>query len=505
MRSKQSVILLLGIAIVMILALALGVAKIYPLAETGLPVFPGAEGFGTDTLGGRGGRIMRVTTLADDGPGSLREALLTPGARVIVFEVGGTIWATQDWEIEHPFVTIAGQTAPSPGITLAGATLRVLTHDVLVQHLRIRVGDRAEGPDPWDRDGVMLLGSHNGSRKVYNVVIDHCSISWAIDESLSLWDPNVHDVTMRHCIVSESLQNSIHPKGAHSCGLLVGDHAQHATVIGCLLAHNARRNPYLKGDTSALVVNNVVYNAERHSMHLCNPDQYSEPILASVVGNVILPGLDSPSDGPPIKVYSYITANSRVYLSDNVAPSPPYVDAPDGVMVDEPPIWTSPLTVRQSDEVLEWVLANAGARPWDRDAVDERIISDVLNGTGRIIDSQADVDSPRGSGDFGWSNPAKGPTYCELELPDNPNGDDDGDGYTNLEEWLFGFGPTPTPTNTPAPTPTSTPLPTHTPTFTPTNTPTATNTPTPLPTNTPAPQTVRIEFSGVITLTIRGN
>jgi len=240
-----------------------------------LPVFPGAEGFGTDTLGGRGGRVIRVTTLADDGEGSLRDALAKDEPRVIVFEVGGTIWLERDLVITHPFVTIAGQTAPPPGITLAGTTGFIIqTHDVLLQHLRVRVGDLPGWMHPQDRDGIMVLGSDDGSAEAYNVVIDHCSISWAIDENINLWYQNVYDVTIRHCIVSEGLYNSLHPKGQHSCGLLVGKYARRVSVIGNLFAHNSRRNPRVADGCSALVINNVIYNSKSASIQFQNLVEY---------------------------------------------------------------------------------------------------------------------------------------------------------------------------------------------------------------------------------------
>jgi hypothetical protein len=455
------------------------------VSKGSLAVFPGAEGFGIDTPAGRGGRVIRVTTLADDGPGSLREALLTPGARVIVFEVGGTIWSTRNWDIHDPHVTIAGQTAPSPGITLAGGSLVIGTHDVLVQHLRVRPGDREEGPYFSDRDSFKILGTSLTTapdRVAYNVVVDHCSLSWSTDENLSLWHPNVYDVTIRHCIIAEALKATAYrEEPGHSMNLLVGDHVKRVSIIGNLLAHGWERNPQASGDTSSVIVNNVIYNGGQRAIQF---QDYSDsgPLLASVVGNVIVPGPDSLPGGTRIDLYDNLSPGTLIYLEDNEALG--RTDDPWSVAriwaginfnprASEPPLWPEILTVRPSKEVLAWVLANAGARPWDRDAVDQRIISDVLDGTGRIIDSQDDVG--------GW--PDLTPTYRVLDLPDDPSGDDDGDGYTNLEEWLFGFEPT----NTPNPTVTSTPLPTNTPTSAPTSTPTPTATYTPTPTSTSIP------------------
>ncbi len=163
-----------------------------------LPVFPGAEGFGTDTRAGRGGRIFIVSNLNAEGPGSLKEALEAKGPRTVLFEVGGMIDLKRNTRISEPFLTVAGQSAPSPGITLYGAGLEISTHDVLVQHLRVRPGDREEGPPGQVRRGIAVLGKRGiVTEDVYNVVIDHCTLSWATDESATLYHSGIHDVTYR--------------------------------------------------------------------------------------------------------------------------------------------------------------------------------------------------------------------------------------------------------------------------------------------------------------------
>jgi len=153
-----------------------------PLA--GLPAFPGAEGFGTDTPAGRGGKVIEVTTLADDGPGSLRAALNDPEPRTIVFRTGGTIELKDQLFIAHPFVTVAGQTAPGGGICIKNAGLVVLTHDVLVQHIRIRPGNEGQ-VEPDDNDAIQILGKHGRAAGAHHVVLDHISASWSEDETVS--------------------------------------------------------------------------------------------------------------------------------------------------------------------------------------------------------------------------------------------------------------------------------------------------------------------------------
>jgi len=393
-----------------------------------LPVFPGAEGAGTTTPAGRGGRVIRVTNLNDSGPGSLREALSANGPRIVIFDVAGEITLRSNLTIRNPYLTLAGQTAPSPGITLRGATLIVATHDVLIQHIRVRVGDDPSGPSPGSRDGIRLLGSD-----VHNVVIDHVSTSWSIDELISTYDHR--DVTIRNSIFSEGLSRSIHPDGEHSKGVFIAEGSHRLTLVGNLIAHNRDRNPALKGNTSAVIVNNVIYNWGNGAaipIWDSNSDPTGKPVLASVVGNVFLNGPDTPSRAVCLKVYRSVARGTAIYLRDNLwakAGSDPWSiaesEASFDVRAESPPVW-APLTVRPSHEVEAWVLATAGARPADRDGVDERIIQEVRTRTGRIIDSPAQAG--------GWPSLAR--KTRALELPENPNEVDPATGYTKIELWL---------------------------------------------------------------------
>lgn len=405
----------------------LAILSVFPhcAQQKPLSVFPGAEGFGANMVAGRGGAILNVTTLNDSGLGSLRAAIAATGPRIVVFEVSGAISLTSHLEINNPFVTVAGQTAPSPGITLTGAGISVQAHDVLIQHLRIRVGDSLPGPKPKNRDGLQILGPS------FNVVVDHCSISWAIDENADAWyEP--HDVTFRHCIISEALNDSLHPEGPHSKGLLIGQGSQHIRLIGNLFVHNADRNPAIKDGAAVLLVNNVVYNwGSGSATRLGSSDTEPAAISASVVGNVYIRGVDTPSSAYAIGVSSDADPGTQVYERDNRAEGVEVYknEASLNPMVSTPPIWLEPLTALPSDSVESWVLANAGARPADRDAIDQRIITEVQTRTGRIIDSQNDVG--------GWPNLAM--NIRPLTPPSDPNGDEDGDGSTNLEEWLHAF------------------------------------------------------------------
>jgi hypothetical protein len=386
-----------------------------------LSVVPGLRGFGVETPAGRGGQVIKVTNLSDGGSGSLRAALAASGARVIVFEVAGTIRLGSDLRIDAPYVTMAGQTAPSPGITLRSAGIRVNTHDVLIQHIRVRVGDEGGGPTPENRDAIQILGS--GARRV---VLDHVSVSWAVDENSSSWYP-IEDVTVAHSIISEALSRSTHPEGEHSKGLLIGDFSQRFAVIGNLFAHNMDRNPYAKGATRSVIVNNLLYNPGATAMRFSDADG-NGPSYGSVVGNVLIKGADTQKDRI-ISVSNNLAAGSRLYAADNAGSASVWSMSSSlsfDPRVSSPPIWVTGLVARASGTVESWVLANAGARPADRDAVDARVVNQVRTRTGRIINSQSQVG--------GW--PSLGTVTRSLTIPANPNGDADGDGYTNLEEWL---------------------------------------------------------------------
>ncbi|PLX81996.1 MAG: hypothetical protein C0617_15145, partial [Desulfuromonas sp.] len=398
-----------------------------PPASGDLRVFPGAEGFGTDTPAGRGGTIYKVTNLNDSGPGSLRAACEASGPRTVVFEISGTITLNSDIRISNPYLTVAGQTAPSPGITLRRAGLFITGHDVLVQHLRIRVGDESGGPAPSNRDGLQILWDN-----AYNVVVDHLSVSWAIDENGSTWLS--HDVTISNTIFSEALSNSSHTKGEHSKGFLIGDGSERIALIGNLLAHNNDRQPLIKAGSSVLQLNNLGYDGGGGDWVGVGVDgeNTGKPAFLSAVGNVFLIGPDSRAY-PGGYRYAYSSATStpagtEVCLEDNSFPGGTLWKGDASLRVATRPAdtWTSPLTVRPSSQVEAYVTQNAGARPADLDAVDERIMHEVLTRTGNIIDTPGQVG--------GWPNLAV--VTRTFPTPANPNGDDDGDGYTNLEEVL---------------------------------------------------------------------
>jgi len=419
-----------------------------PLITT-LPVFPGAEGFGTATPAGSGRHlstpqttVYKVTNLNSSGAGSLKDCIVAARPRVCIFEVSGTIVLSEDITIRQPYITIAGQTAPSPGITIRGAGLRISTHDVLVQHLRIRVGDNPVGPDPDNRDGIGVEGTSG----VYNIVIDHCSVSWAIDGNVDLWAEGVSDVTISNSIISEGLNDSLHPKGAHSTGVLIGRHVKRVSLHHSLLAHNYFRNPAAQADTVTELVNNVFYNwgSWGHTI-FSDGSGLTTPLFANVRGNYYQRGVDS-QDHQPIEVASNLSPESKVFVEGNIGPGRESNAGDDWNLVlgnaeiyrSFTPVGTPAVsTVIPADEAYHDVLKYAGARPADRDTVDKRIVQAVRTGTGQIINCVNPGSGRCSKNAGGW--PALAQNRHILTIPINPNGDADGDGYTNLEEWLHAF------------------------------------------------------------------
>lgn len=387
------------------------------------------RGFGMETKGGLEGKVVKVTNLDDSGPGSLRDALVNvKEPRLVVFEVAGYIDLQKDISIQSPFVTIAGQTAPSPGISLRNATLRIRTHDVVVEHLRFRVGN-APGPEKMsDRDGIQIVGEEKipagefPEATVYNVVIRHCSVAWSTDEGISTYFKGIRDVTICDSIIAEALDKAGHPKGGHSMGLLVGDHSQNVTILRNLFAHNRYRNPVVKGNTTSIVANNVMYDIGNNALHSYGAGE-GLPTKLTAVSNVLLAGPTRPTEtkgkSKVVHFYSdrttrngWTNEGSRIFVKDNLVPEGGVEKSKlldYDVFAEEPPVSIPGLKILPASEVREVVLTNAGARPKDRDAVDARIVKQVREGSGKIIDTQDDVG--------GW--PAMEKKERKLDVPDS--------------------------------------------------------------------------------------
>ncbi len=415
--------------------------------------FPGAEGFGRYASGGRGGRVVEVTNLNDSGPGSLRAAIEDTGKRTIVFLVSGTISLKSNLIIKNGDITIAGQTAPGDGICIRNYTLALECNNVIIRFIRCRMGDLARNQD----DAIQgLVGN--------NIIIDHCSFSWSIDETASFYN-RISNLTVQWCIISESLNKSAHRKGEHGYGGIWG--GVRATFHHNLLAHHSSRNPRFNNgnkprpDEYVDCVNNVIYNWGFNSAyggelgkHNLRFNYYKAgPATKSSVRNRIVEPWDS---------------NGFWYVFGNFVEGFPEItkDNWDGGVQGKyaeyfeanrtlSPFESEPVTIHPPQKAFQLVLENAGACFPKRDVVDERIIEETRTGTAKygktydgggkgIIDSQDDVG--------GWPELKSLPAPIDSDkdgIPDeweisrqlNPNDPSDGNkinevGYTMLEVYL---------------------------------------------------------------------
>ena len=422
-------------------ALAASAQTLYPPQGPtgGVPVIPGASGFGINATAGRGGTVYRVTNLNASGPGSLKECIDATVPRVCIFETSGTIQLNDYLSVKNPNITIAGQTAPSPGITIRGAGLLIETNDVLLQHLRVRIGDEPNTRET-NRDGIVLLAY---KRDVYNVVLDHISASWGTDELFSTYadrstGAKIYDVTVRNSLFSEALSRSIHSSGEHSAAFMVGPGTSRVTMVNNVLALNGWRNPLIRDDcTDVMVVNNLLYGtrgATTDQINFGSRGALDLAMRASVVGNSFIPG-------PGVRPVNTVSINPdapssiSLYQSNNLgplaSPTDPWAVVYTGgrqvssIAAGSPPIWSPGLVPMDASYVEPYTLQYAGARPADRDPVDYRIIESIRARTGAIIDSQSQVG--------GW--PELAVNVRPLALPENPNVTNS-NGYTNLELWL---------------------------------------------------------------------
>jgi hypothetical protein len=388
---------------------AIVIASIAHAAQPML-AFPGAMGWAADTPGGRGGKIIKVTTLAPSGPGSLLEALDTDGPRIVVFEVGGVIdMGKREIKITKPYLTIAGQTAPSPGITLIKTGIDVMTHDVIIQHIRVRVGTAGETQRGWSPDALSTVNA-------YNLIVDHCTFTWGVDENLSASGPRFtgktpdewrkavsHRITYSNNIIAEGLSRSTHPKFEHSKGSLIHDNVSDILIVGNLYAHNYERNPLFKGGVRGMVINNLIYNPGQRAVHynLIPEEWYGREYQLgriTLIGNVLRGGPSTPQGLPLFMLGG--SGDIEMYEEDNIAvdwagnPLPKlgrYTSSKAKIIpLAKPQLPTNVVPIAAID-VEESVIKNAGARPWDRDAHDSRIVADTVEGRGEIIDHEDQV------------------------------------------------------------------------------------------------------------------
>ena len=409
-----------------------------------LPAFPGAQGAGAKTSGGRGGRVLAVTNLDDAGAGSLRAAIEAEGPRTIVFRVAGTIALQSRLVVKNGDLTIAGQTAPGGGICLKNQSLLISASNVIVRHLRVRLGD--EGNSQGDSITVW--------RGVRNVILDHCSATWSEDEALSL-SGDVADVTVQWCIIAEALRLSKHTKGAHAYGSLMRASGP-VSLHHNLWAHNDSRNPRL-GDNYGNapfptfdVRNNAIYDFGGTAS-----GQTQGVFGANYVGNYIKSGPSSRANTPitiggPSQIRLFLSGNEwenhHDFTRDNSKfPNRLEVDGKPAVELLSAPVEMPFVPTTTARAAFDAILNNVGATQPRRDVVDARIVNDARNGTGKLIDSQSEVggwpeleSAPAPADSDGDGMPDAWERANGFKLDDARDGalDADGDGYTNLEEYL---------------------------------------------------------------------
>lgn len=387
---------------------------------------------GANTHGGLASvtRIIHVVNLEDAGPGSLRAAVEAKGYRVVVFDVGGRIDLQKDLVVRQPNLTIAGQTAPSPGISLWGGALRIRTHDVVVQHIAVRVGPGPNAKANDNRDAISIDG--NTQNQSYQVLLENVSAAWSVDEAVSAWYPTTRNVTITNSIVAEALRNAGHPKGDHSMGLLIGQDTQSVEVTGNLLANNMFRNPVVGKGTTAYVANNYVVNPGTNAIHFYGKGGDNAQTRASIINNYIEPGPSSQStifgvlipgdNGQPTDDLIYVSGNE---MSDSPK-SEPLAIAAGMKLSPSPTVVAARWKLIPAAKVKDWVLAHAGMRPADRDPVDQRLIKQIKAGTEKVIDR------PEDAGPI----PTIDSSAKVANVPDDPLDVSPKTGKSRLEMWL---------------------------------------------------------------------
>lgn len=386
------------------------------------PAFPGAEGHGRFTTGGRGGKIIHVTNLNDSGTGSLRAAIAQSGPRIVVFDVSGLIELNSELRITNDNITIAGQTAPGDGICLKNYSLNVDANNVIIRYIRSRMGDEKafEGDAAWGRNKQ-------------NIIIDHCSFSWSTDECGSFYDNQ--NFTMQWCILSESLRVSVHDKGTHGYGGIWG--GQKASFHHNILAHHDSRNPRMNGSRytgkpeNELVDfrNNVLFNwggnsgyaGEGGSFNFVNNYyKYGPATTSSKRYQIFQPDPDNGSNTNVAGTYGkfYVAGNyvygSTAVTTDNWQGINPSGTLTDALVKSDNEFNYGQITTHTAEDAYSAVINYAGAS-LKKDAVDTRISNEIINGTNThlgsstgsskpgIIDTQSDVG--------GW------PTYSSTSAP----------------------------------------------------------------------------------------
>ena len=373
----------------------------YDLRQAKIPAFPGAEGGGMYTFGGRGGKVLTVTNLNDDGPGSFRWACEQGGARIIVFNVSGNIVLKTPIIVRAPYITIAGQTAPGEGVQISGESFQVDTHDVIIRHMRFRRGNT----HVWYREDSF------GGNPVGNIMIDHVSAEWGLDENISFYRHmfDLHDGKAKRKVptVNVTIQNTISAKALdtwnHAFGSTIG--GENASFMRNLWADNTGRNPSIGWGGVFNFVNNIIYNYVHRT---ADGGEFST--MSNFINNYYKPGPCTPktalayrivkSESRSNKLFDY-PQYGRIYATGNIVEGYPEVtkdnwnggiqiadkDLPNGVPADvkalmrsDEPFEMPHMTIIPSEQTFDKVLENVGATMPVRDIVDQRIVEEVKTG-----------------------------------------------------------------------------------------------------------------------------
>ncbi len=422
--------------------------------------FEGAEGFGAEATGGRGGQVIYVTNSNNSGVGSLRWAIEdVSGPRTIVFAVN-KVNLTTNIQLLDGDVTIAGQTAG--GVEVTGGTIRFQDSNVIMRGMIFRAGDSATGFDPGNRDSI---GMGAKTRDVSDIMIDHNSFEWALDENAAIWI-RTSDVTFSNNIFAEGLyQSKLGTTGGYGMlfdggnGTVPNEIPQNISVIYNLFAFNHARNPWVKHGEGIEIINNYMYAPDDFyrtiSLGHDNTNDYavSAYMSVNVINNYLEAGPNTRTDSRSgINVHNgadadYYISGNRQFRSNGQEYTVQYHGPDTGDVINSPAFAGSGVTIINALDVPDYVLANAGANPTNRDEVDQRIIDLVENHQGRVVNSVAEA------GGWGARPNFVAPTDTDRDgMPDwfenqfgfdrtraDSNGDRDGDGFTNLEEYINGL------------------------------------------------------------------
>jgi hypothetical protein len=414
-------------------------------AQAALPAFEGAEGFGAGAVGGRGGWIVKVTNLNDSGVGSLRWALQDLDMpRIVVFEVGGLITLTDNISVNGR-VTVAGQTAPGDGVTIRGAKLDIVGDDVIIRGLKLRPGG-APGTPYDDRDALSIGTSR---QTVENVIIDGNSMSWATDEVLTVWSGS-RNVSISNNIIAEGLNYPDSPDVLKSYGMLIGEGSRRVSVVDNLFMSNSYRNPSVSDASEVEIINNYVYNFEKHGVTFTMRDGFFT--RGHVIGNYFEKGPNSGNEDSVRLIGS--KTGGAFYLEDNLnwvrtdssmsersiafgalaTLQSSYVFTPSGV------------SAIPAANVKAHVLANAGARANGLDQTDARLLAEIASKSGGVksVPPPGAYNVPTVVNTLRDTDNDGIPDLYETILGSDrfvfdPHRDVDGNGYGEIEDYINGL------------------------------------------------------------------